>query len=93
MSGQNRKDVEARLGRVPRGITRIWIGEEPWNLRIGDTALACHQPLTNQTFGITIGNLDVSDPVAVKKAILAKSKELARLKTKEVTNPLLELTT
>lgn len=84
MSGKNRKDVEATLGRVPKGCARIWIGNEPWHVRAGETAMACHQPLTNESFGLVIGNLDMSDPIAVKKAILAKAQELTRRKTKEV---------
>jgi hypothetical protein len=90
----NRKDLERKLGRAPRGVTRIWIGDEPWHIRTGDTAIACYQPLTSETFGLQIGNLDLSNQVAVKKAILNKAAELRRLKrqnqsTKEVTTELL----
>lgn len=72
----NRKDLEAKLGKVPKGVTRIWIGDDPWHLRIGDTAIGCYQPLTGESFGLAIGNLDVNNPVAVKKAILKKATTL-----------------
>lgn len=92
----NRKDVEAKLGRVPRGLTRIWIGDEPWHLRIGDSSIGCYQPLTAETFGLAIGNLDLSNQVAVKKAILNKATQLRlqrrQNQTKEV-NPEPLLTT
>ena len=29
----NRKDIEAKLGRVPKGLERIWIGDDPWHVR------------------------------------------------------------
>lgn len=84
MIGQNRKDISAKLGRVPKGSERIWIGEEPWHIRIGVLAIACHQPLTNESFGLMIGDLDLGNMVSIKKGILAKSASLARLKQKEV---------
>ncbi len=85
----NRKDIEAKLGRVPKGLERMWIGDDPWHVRIGDSAIGCHQPLSGESFAIAIGNLDVSNPVAVKKAILKKATELrlaklANQKPKEV---------
>lgn len=72
----NRKDIEAKLGRVPKGLERLWIGNEPWHVRIGDSSIGCYQPLTGESFALLIGSLDLSNPVAVKKAILKKATEL-----------------
>ncbi len=90
----NRKDIEAKLGRVPKSCVRIWIGDEPWHVRIGDTSIGCHQPLTNESFGVAIGNLELSNEVALKKAILKKATDLrtARFENqqlREVMQPML----
>ena len=93
-----RKDLEAKLraagfSRVPRGMTRVFIGDEVWDYRTGNSALACVNPLTGQSFGFLIGDLDLGNSVAVKKAILAKAAELARKKPKEVIDKQLAATT
>jgi len=91
----NRKDLEAKLGRVPAGHQRMWIGDEPWLIRVGDSSIGCYQQLTGESFGMAIGNLDLSNQVAVKKAILKRAVELRQMQhqnqsTKEVkTEPLL----
>jgi len=84
MAGQNKKDINAKLGRVPQGCERIWIGDEPWHIRKGLSAIACHQPLTNESFGILAEGLDLNNPTSIKRAILAKAASLARLKQREV---------
>lgn len=88
-----RKELEAKLrsaghSRVARGLTRVFIGDEVWDYRAGETSLACVNPLTGESFGLMIGGLDLSNPIAVKKAILRKACELkqrrAGTSTKEV---------
>lgn len=75
-----RKELKALAGKTPRGVTRLFIGDEVWDYRAGDTSLACHNPLTGESFGFAIGDLDLSNPVAVKKAILRRSAELKLIK-------------
>lgn len=88
-----RKELEAKLraaghSRVARGLTRVFIGDEVWDYRAGETSLACVNPLTGESFGLMIGGLDLSNPIAVKKAILRKACELKQARagtsTKEV---------
>ena len=89
-----RKELEARLraaghSRVPRGCKRVFIGDEVWDYRTGNSARGCVNPLTGESFGLLIGDLNLKDSIAVKKAILRKACELkqgrAGTSTKEVT--------
>lgn len=86
-----RKELEARLraaglSRVPRGLTRVFIGDEVWDYRAGETALACWNPLTGESFGLMLGDLDLSNSVAVKKAILRRACELKQARARAGTS-------
>jgi len=84
MAGQNKKDINAKLGRIPQGCERLWIGDEPRHIRKGELAIACHQPITNESFGVLVEGLDLNNPTSIKRAILAKAASLAKLKQREV---------
>lgn len=88
------KDLSMLAGRKPAGVERFTTNDEVWDYDAGETIIAVNNPITKESFAFNRGDVVLSNPVAIRKAILREAEKLRKdRKQKGVIATQLTLTT